>query len=69
MGYLNLKNKVINRGNFMLDLLKQRRSIRKFQQKSIENEKLEALKKALLLAPSSRNIKPLEFIFIMIKKF
>ncbi len=53
----------------MLDLLKQRRSIRKFQQKSIENEKLEALKKALLLAPSSRNIKPLEFIFIMIKKF
>lgn len=47
----------------MLDLLKQRRSIRKFQQKPIEEEKVEALKKALLLAPSSRNIKPLEFIF------
>ncbi len=31
----------------MLDLLKQRRSIRKFQQKSIENEKLEALKKSV----------------------
>ncbi len=48
----------------MLDLLKQRRSIRKFQQKPIENEKIEILKKALLLAPSSRNLKPLEFIFL-----
>ncbi|MDS1004492.1 nitroreductase family protein [Clostridium sporogenes] len=48
----------------MLELLKQRRSIRKFQQKPIENEKIEILKKALLLAPSSRNLKPLEFIFL-----
>lgn len=48
----------------MLDLLKKRRSIRKFKQKPIEKEKIEALKKALLLAPSSRNIKPLEFIFL-----
>ncbi|ENK1244464.1 nitroreductase family protein [Clostridium sporogenes] len=48
----------------MLDLLKQRRSIRKFEQKPIEKEKIEILKKALLLAPSSRNLKPLEFIFL-----
>lgn len=48
----------------MIDLLKQRRSIRKFQQKPIEKEKLETLKKSLLLAPSSRNLKPLEFIFL-----
>ncbi|GAA0739137.1 nitroreductase family protein [Clostridium oceanicum] len=48
----------------MLDLFKKRRSIRKFKQKPIEKEKIEALKKALLLAPSSRNIKPLEFIFL-----
>ncbi|MGO5065371.1 MULTISPECIES: nitroreductase family protein [unclassified Clostridium] len=48
----------------MLELLKQRRSIRKFQQKPIENEKIEILKKVLLLAPSSRNLKPLEFIFL-----
>lgn len=39
----------------MLHLLKQRRSIRKFQQKPIEKEKVEALKKVLLLAPSFRN--------------
>ena len=48
----------------MLALLKQRRSIRKFQQKPIEKEKIEVLKRALLLAPSSRNLKPLEFIFL-----
>lgn len=48
----------------MLDLLKKRRSIRKFKQKPIEKEKIQALKKALLLAPSSRNIKPLEVIFL-----
>lgn len=62
MGFLNLIN--LEGDKIMLDLLKQRRSIRKFQQKPIEEEKVEALKKSLLLAPSSRNIKPLEFIFL-----
>lgn len=61
---MELLNLIKLEGNkIMLDLLKQRRSIRKFQQKPIEEEKVEALKKALLLAPSSKNIKPLEFIF------
>lgn len=48
----------------MLDLLKQRRSIRKYQSQNIEEEKIESLKKSLLLAPSSRNLKHLQFIFI-----
>ena len=48
----------------MLDLLKQRRSIRKYQVHSIEEDKIESLKKALLLAPSSRNLKHLQFMFI-----
>lgn len=48
----------------MIKLLKQRRSIRKFKSKKIEDEKVESLKRALLLSPSSRDIRPLEFIFI-----
>ena len=52
----------------MLNILKNRRSIRKFKDKGVEKEKIEVLQKALLLAPSSRSIKPLEFIFIDDKK-
>lgn len=48
----------------MLDLLKQRRSIRKYKDKPIEKNKLERLLKSVLLAPSSMNRKPLEFIVI-----
>lgn len=48
----------------MLDLLKQRRSIRKYQPQNIENDKISSLKKALLLAPSSRNLKHLQYMFI-----
>lgn len=52
----------------MLDLLKQRRSTRKYKDKPIEKKKLEKLLKAILLAPSSMNKKPLEFIVIEDKK-
>jgi nitroreductase len=48
----------------MLNLLFKRRSIRKYQGKPIEGEKIQELIKALLLSPSSRNIKPWEFIVI-----
>ncbi len=48
----------------MLDILYKRRSIRSFTDKDIESEKIEKLKEALLLSPSSRNLKPCEFIFI-----
>jgi nitroreductase len=47
-----------------LSLLKNRRSIRKYQQKEIEKSKIEKLLKAALLSPSSRAIYPCEFIFI-----
>lgn len=47
----------------MIELLRKRRSIRKFQDKSIELGKIEILKEAALRAPSSRNIMPWEFIF------
>jgi len=47
-----------------LSLLKNRRSIRKYQQKKIEKGKIENLVKASLLSPFSRTIYPCEFIFI-----
>jgi nitroreductase len=46
----------------VIDLLKSRRSIRKFKNIKIEQEKIEELFKAALLAPSSRSRKPWEFI-------
>ncbi len=48
----------------MLDILFKRRSIRKYQGKPIESEKIKELVTALLLSPSSRNIKPWEFIVV-----
>ena len=48
----------------MIELLRKRRSIRKFQGKSIDTEKIKTLKEAVLRAPTSRNIMPWEFIFI-----
>ncbi len=48
----------------MIEILRQRRSIRKYQDKGIEKDKLEILKEACLRSPSSRNINPWNFIFI-----
>ncbi len=48
----------------MLAILKKRRSIRKYQNKTIESEKINALKEALLRSPSSRGLNPWRFIFI-----
>ncbi len=48
----------------MLDLLQQRRSVRKFRPHSVEEEKIAKLSEALLRAPTSRNLQPCEFIFV-----
>ncbi len=48
----------------MIELLRNRRSIRKFTEQSVEPEKLDVLKEALLRSPSSKNINPWEFIFV-----
>jgi len=47
-----------------LKLIKNRRSIRNFIDKKIEEDKIEALKEAALRSPSSRSLNPWEFIFI-----
>ena len=48
----------------MLDLLKSRRSIRKYRDKKIEPEKIEILKEAAVRSPSSRGRNPWRFIFV-----
>jgi nitroreductase len=48
----------------MLELLRKRRSIRKYKDKPIEKEKIAQLVQAALLSPSSRNLRPWEFIVV-----
>lgn len=52
----------------MLELLEKRRSIRKYKDTKVEQEKVDILKKGILLAPSSKSNKPLEFIFVSDEK-
>jgi len=48
----------------MIELLRKRRSIRKYRDKRIEPEKVELLKEAMLRSPSSRGRNPWRFIFV-----
>ncbi len=48
----------------MIDLLRQRRSVRKFKKQPVEAEKIAQLKEALLRAPNSRNQQPCEFVLV-----
>lgn len=48
----------------MLDLLRRRRSIRRFLETPVEQEKVDQLIKAALLSPSSRGLQPWEFIVV-----
>ncbi len=48
----------------MIELLRERRSIRKYTVQEIETEKMELLKEAVLRSPSSKNINPWEFVFV-----
>lgn len=48
----------------MYELLLNRRSIRKYKNKKVENEKLERILRCTLLSPSSRSLRPWEFIVV-----
>ena len=48
----------------MLEILRKRRSIRKYEDKEIDPETFELLKEAALRAPTSRGIKPWRFVFV-----
>jgi nitroreductase len=48
----------------MIEILRTRRSIRKYTEQKVETEKLGILKEAVLRSPSSKGINPWQFIFI-----
>jgi nitroreductase len=48
----------------MIEILRTRRSIRKYAEQPIEPEKIEILKEAVLRSPSSKGINPWQFVFI-----
>lgn len=48
----------------MLELLEMRRSIRRYQKRPIEKPIVDQLIQAALLAPSSRDLKPWEFVIV-----
>jgi len=52
----------------MINILRNRRSVRKFQDRPIEKEKIELLKETLVRSPTSRSINPWEFIVVEDKK-
>jgi len=48
----------------MINMLRNRRSVRKFVDKPVEAEKVKSLEEALVRSPSSRSINPWEFIVV-----
>ena len=52
----------------MIEILRSRRSIRRYETRSIENDKLYIMKEAILRSPSSRGNQPWHFIFIEDKR-
>jgi nitroreductase len=48
----------------IFDILRKRRSIRKYKNRPIENKKMDILIETLVRSPSSRNLNPWEFIIV-----
>ncbi len=48
----------------MLDLLRKRRSIRKFHDRPLSEEQVEILEEAILRTPSARNLRSWEFVMV-----
>jgi nitroreductase len=48
----------------MLDAVRARRSIRRYEDRPVEPAKIDLLQEAMLRAPSSRNLQPWRFVFV-----
>lgn len=48
----------------LIDLLRQRRSIRRFEGREVEEDKIDLLIETMLRAPSSRGLNPWEFVVV-----
>jgi nitroreductase len=55
---------VVGEEDSMLEAVRNRRSIRRYQDRPIEPAVLEQLQDAMLRVPSSRNLKPWRFVFV-----
>lgn len=53
----------------MLNVIRTRRSHRRFLKKDVENEKIDDLLRAAFYAPTSKSLKPCEFIIVKDVKF
>ncbi|RMG75366.1 MAG: NAD(P)H-dependent dehydrogenase/reductase, partial [Nitrospirae bacterium] len=47
-----------------IELLRKRRSIRRYQDREVEREKIELILEAALRSPSSRSLNPWEFVVV-----
>jgi nitroreductase len=52
----------------LMDLLRKRRSVRRFEERPVEPEKIELLLEAALRSPSSRSLHPWEFVVVTEKE-
>jgi len=52
----------------MIEILRNRRSVRSFEDSTIEEGKVKVLKEALVRSPSSRSLNPWEFILVRDRK-
>lgn len=52
----------------MLEVIKKRRSIRKYQPREVEEEKLNEILQAAMFAPSAMNCRPWEFVVVKNKE-
>ena len=52
----------------MLEILRNRRSVRRFEVRPVEPEKIELLTEAIVRSPSSRSINPWEFVTVVEKE-
>ncbi len=48
----------------LIELLKKRRSVRKYQEKTVDSEKIETILKAGLISPSGKSRRPWEFLVV-----
>lgn len=56
--------RTIVEGIMLIELLRRRRSIRKFTDQPVEKEKLDILVEAMLRSPSSRGLNPWQFVLV-----
>lgn len=52
----------------LLDTLKKRRSVRQFEDRQVEQEKIDYLVESMLRSPSSRSLNPWEFVVVQDKE-